>query len=118
MVSNLCYPAVLISWLMCVDIKPTLTRSPTKFADHYPSLIIQHVVSTQADMFLACSSPKEAELSEDETLADVDATVTTVNYELFTLFIIIFMYNASMIFRTQQAADFDENDSEEATDDL
>ena len=66
---------------MCVDIKTTLTRSPTKFADYYPSPIIQHSVSMQADMFLACSSPKEAELTEDETLGDVDATVTTVSYE-------------------------------------
>jgi len=32
-------------------------------------------------MFLACSSPKEAEFTEDETSEDVDATVTTVSYE-------------------------------------
>ena len=81
MVNNLCYSVVLISWLMCVDVRPTLTRSPTKFADYYPSPIIQHSVSTQADMFLACSSPEEAELIEDETSGDVDATVTTVSYE-------------------------------------
>ena len=72
------YSAMLMSWFMCVDIKPTLTRSSTKFADFYPSPIIQHSVGTQADMFLACSSPKEAELIEDENSRD--ATATTVSY--------------------------------------
>ena len=38
--------------------------------------------------------------------------------KLFTLLIIIFMHNASMIFRIQHTADFDEKDSEETTDDL
>ena len=35
---------------------PILSRGPTHV---YPEFIIQHDVSTQADMFLACSSPKE-----------------------------------------------------------
>lgn len=71
---------ILINLLMCVDIKPILTRSSTKFADFYPSSIIQHDVGTQADMFLTCSSLKEAELTENEEDSR-DATVTTVSYE-------------------------------------
>ena len=63
---------------MCVDIKPVLTRSSNKFADFYPNTIIQHDVSTQDDMFLACSSPKEAKLTENEEDSR-DATVTTVS---------------------------------------
>ena len=38
---------------------PILSRGSTHFVDVYPELVIQHDVSTQADMFLACSSPKE-----------------------------------------------------------
>jgi len=38
---------------------PILSRGPTQFVDIYPELVMQHDVSTQADMFLACSSPKE-----------------------------------------------------------
>ncbi len=38
---------------------PILSRGPTHFVNVYPELVIQHDVSTQADIFLACSSPKE-----------------------------------------------------------
>ena len=39
---------------------PVLSRSPTHFVDIYPDVVIQHDVGTQADMFLACSSPVES----------------------------------------------------------
>ena len=64
---------------MCVDIKPSLSKSPPQFAHFYPEPIIQHDVSTQADMFLACSSPKEVELEEKEG-NPVDMTATTISY--------------------------------------
>ena len=43
----------------CITELPILSREPTHFIDVYPELVIQHDVSTQADMFLAYSSPKE-----------------------------------------------------------
>ena len=36
-----------------------LSTGPTHFMNVCHELVIQHDVSTQADMFLACSSPKE-----------------------------------------------------------
>ena len=38
---------------------PVLSRGPTQFVNIYvyPETVIQHDVDTQADMFLACSSP-------------------------------------------------------------
>ena len=62
---------------MCIDIKPILSRSPPQFVNFYPEPIIQHDVSTQADMFLACSSPKQAEETEDDSR---DLTTTTLSY--------------------------------------
>ena len=38
---------------------PVLTRSGPKFADIYPEVPMQRDVCTQADMFLAVSSPKQ-----------------------------------------------------------
>ena len=38
---------------------PILSRGPTHFVNVYPESVVQHDVGTQADMFLACSSPKE-----------------------------------------------------------
>ena len=38
---------------------PLLSREPTQFVYVYPELVIQHDVSTQADIFPACSSPKK-----------------------------------------------------------
>ena len=52
-----------------------LTKSPPQFVNFYPDPIIQHDASTQADMFLACSLPKEAE----EDLRNV--TVTTLSFK-------------------------------------
>ena len=43
----------------CTTELPILSRGPTHFVDLYPELVVQHDISTQADMFLACSSPKE-----------------------------------------------------------
>ena len=36
---------------------PVLSRGPTQFVNIYLETVIQHDVGTQADMFLACSSP-------------------------------------------------------------
>ena len=69
--------AILLKLLSCVDIKPILSRSSPQFANFYPEPIIQHDVSTQADMFLACSSPKQAEENQDDLR---DLTVTTLSY--------------------------------------
>ena len=46
-----------------------LSRGSTHFVDVYPELVVQHDVSTQADMFLAYSSPKEpcTPVSEDNS---------------------------------------------------
>ena len=60
---------------MCIDIKPILTKSPLQFVSIYPDPVIQHDASTQADMFLACSSPKETEESEEDSR---NLTVTTL----------------------------------------
>ena len=38
---------------------PVLTRSGPKFMDIYPDTPTQHDVGTQADVFLATSSPKQ-----------------------------------------------------------
>ena len=76
MASDIYYQAILLKFLLCVDIKLILSRSP-QFANFYPEPIIQHDVSTQADMFLACSSPKQAEENEDNSR---DLTVTTLSY--------------------------------------
>ena len=43
---------------MCVDL-PVLTRSCPKFMDIYPEVPTQQDACTQADMFLAVSSPKQ-----------------------------------------------------------
>ena len=49
-----------IQQIFCLIELPILSRGPTHFfMDIYPELVMQHDVSTQADMFLACSSPKE-----------------------------------------------------------
>ena len=48
-----------IQQIFCLIELPILSRGPTHFMDIYPELVVQHDVSTQADMFLACSSPKE-----------------------------------------------------------
>ena len=69
------------SWGPVVDVcrfKANFDEISTKFADFYPSPIMQHSVSTQADNFLACSSSKKAEITENENSRD--ATVTTVSY--------------------------------------
>ena len=76
MVSDMYCEAILLKLLSCVDIKPILSRSSPQFANFYPEPIIQHDVSTQADMFLACSSPK-AEENEDDSR---DLTVTTLSF--------------------------------------
>ena len=62
---------------MCVDIKPILLRSPLQLANFYHKPIIQHDISIQADMFLTCSSPKQAEENEDDSR---DLMVTTLSY--------------------------------------
>ena len=77
MVSDTYYEAILLKLLLCVDIQPVLSRSPTQFAYFYPEPIIEHDVSTQADMFLASSSPKQAEGNEDDSR---DLMVTTLSY--------------------------------------
>ena len=53
----------------CTTEFPILSRGPTHFVDVYPELVLQHDVSTQADMFLPCSSPKEpcTPVSEDNS---------------------------------------------------
>ena len=53
----------------CTTELPILLRGPTHFVDVYPELVLQRDVSTQADMFLACSSPKEpcTPVSEDNS---------------------------------------------------
>ena len=43
----------------CATELSILSRGPTHFVDVYPELVLQHDVNTQADMLLACSSPKE-----------------------------------------------------------
>ena len=43
---------------MCIDL-PVLTRSGPKFVDIYPEAPAQKDACTQADMFLAVSSPKQ-----------------------------------------------------------
>lgn len=52
-----CSQQVLVYFI--VDL-PVLTRSGPKFVDIYPQPIIQRDISTQADMFLAVSSPKQS----------------------------------------------------------
>jgi len=54
-----------------------LTKSPPQFVNFYPDPIIQHDASTQADMFLACSSPKEAEENDEDSQ---NVTVTTLSF--------------------------------------
>ena len=53
----------------CTTELPILSRGPTHFVNVYPELVVQHDVSTQVDMFLACSSPKEpcTPVSEDNS---------------------------------------------------
>ena len=64
---------------------PILSRGPTHFVDVYPELVIQHDVSTQADMFLACSSPKEPGtpvIENDSAVSFTDDTyVNIVNHD-------------------------------------
>ena len=66
---------------------PTLSRGPTHFVDIYPELVVQHDVGTQADMFLACSSPKEPatpvmiDSSYSQTIID-DTYVNNIMYVL------------------------------------
>ena len=48
-----------IQQIFCLIELPVLSRGPTHFMEIYPELVVQHDASTQADMFLACSSPKE-----------------------------------------------------------
>ena len=57
---------------------PILSRGPTHFVNVYPELVVQHDVSTQADMFLACSSPKEPDTPVVE--GDVTRTLTEDTY--------------------------------------
>ena len=78
-VSDLYYQIILINLLMCIDIKKILTKSPPQFVSIYPYPDIQHDASTQADMFLACSSPKKTEESEEDSR---NLTVTK-NYTQF-----------------------------------
>ena len=47
----------------------------------YPELVVQHDVSTQADIFLACSSPKEPGTSAVE--GDVIRTSMLISYIAF-----------------------------------
>ena len=75
-VSNLYYQIILINVLMCIDIKPISTKSP-QFVSIYPDPVIQHDANMQADMFLACSSPKETEESEEDSR---NLTVTTLSF--------------------------------------
>ena len=48
-----------IQQIFCLIELPILSRGPTHLMEIYPELVVQHDASTQADMFLACSSPKE-----------------------------------------------------------
>ena len=49
---------------------PILLTGPTHFVNVYPELVIQHNVSTQADMFLACSTPKVVEDDATRTFTE------------------------------------------------
>ena len=52
-----------------------LCRRPTHFENVYPDMVIQHDVSTKADMFLACSSPKQPctpVMEDDSTVSLTD----------------------------------------------
>ena len=64
---------------------PVLSRGPTHFVHVYPELVIQHDVSTQAGMFLACSSPKEPGtpvIENDSAVSFTDDTyVNIVNHD-------------------------------------
>ena len=54
---------------------PSLSRRPTHFVNVYPDMVIQHDVCTQADMFLACSSPKQpctSVMEDDSTVSFTD----------------------------------------------
>ena len=62
---------------MCIEIKTILKKSPPQFVSIYPDPVIQHDASTQADMFLACLSLKEAEESEEDLR---NLTVTTLSF--------------------------------------
>ena len=51
---------------------------PTHFVNVYPELVVQHDISTQVDMFLVCSSPKELGKPVEE--GDVTRTFTEDAY--------------------------------------
>ena len=56
-------------------------QRPTHFVNVYPDMVIQHDVSTQADMFLACSSPKQPctpVMQDDSTVSFTDDTYVNI----------------------------------------
>ena len=58
-----------------------LSRGPTHFVNVYADMVIQHDVSTQADMFLACSSPKQPctpVMQDDSTVSFTDDTYINI----------------------------------------
>ena len=60
------------------NIQPNLTCSPVRYINIYPEPVIQHHISTQADMFLACSTPIISDTSTYtfQTLGDTDSNTS------------------------------------------
>ena len=79
--SRLCFIAVYLAIKIFLLELPILSRGPTHFVNVYPDMVIQHNVSTQADMFLACSSPKQPctpVMEDDSTVSFTDDTYINV----------------------------------------
>ena len=76
---------------------PILSRGPTHFINIYPELVVQHDVSTQADMFLACSSPKEP-----GTLVVEDDSIVTINDDMYVNDVCMSCYYIRITLYSQQ----------------
>ena len=70
-----------------MSIKPILTKSPPQFVSIYPDPVIQHDASTQADVFLECTSPKETEESEED-LRNLTVITLSLSYLPYYLYLI------------------------------
>ena len=65
-----------------------LSREPTHFVDVYPNMVMQHVIIIQADMLLACSSPKQSctpMMEDDSTVSATDDAYVNYSHVLYKI---------------------------------
>ena len=82
----------------CITELPILSRGPTHCVDVYQELVIYHDVSTQADVFLVCSSPKKLCTPVSES----NSAVSFTDDMLANIILLLLWLHYMILYRLQQ----------------